>query len=398
MTVEPDWPGTARRRTAAVSALKPLAEPPEKPPDEETHSSDRQSPASGPPPNQPPAGLVRGRRSAAVFKEENMDRQLPAGDGWQRWARTFTAGLWKPAAGKDELERRNDISTIQRVFPRPMTVFVTQPLGGAGKTMVSVGIGSTFGIHSTLDTLVWDNNETMGSLGIRTNSNGSRTTVCDLLEELPKLQGEHTRKGDLSFYTRHQGNNRFSALISDEDPERMKMIGNTEFNAIRTVVERFYNIVVVDSGNNTRADNWLACLDETDQLVIPVTLKQNSVVSMLRMIEQLESMSDLEGTPRYEELCRRAVIVITPGSQRTQADPKERRRLRELVAEAVGDRGHLLDIPFDPALDTGAIIDWQLVSDETRRAFERICARIADGLYAWALDEKKNPALKGTQG
>ena len=95
------------------------------------------------------------------------------------WAEhSLPAGLWKPAAGKDEIERRNDISTIQRVFPRPMTVFVTQPLGGAGKTMVSVGIGSTFGIHSTLDTLVWDNNETMGSLGIRTSSNGSRTTVC----------------------------------------------------------------------------------------------------------------------------------------------------------------------------------------------------------------------------
>lgn len=343
-----------------------------------------------------PSGLVRGRRSAAVFNEENVDQQLPAGNGWQRWARTLSAGLWKPPAGHTEIERRNDISTIQRVFPRPMTVFVTQPLGGAGKTMVSVGIGSTFGIHSTLDTLVWDNNETMGSLGIRTNSNGSRTTVCDLLEELPKLQGEHTRKGDLSFYTRHQGNNRFAALISDEDPERMKMIGNTEFNAIRTVVERFYNIVVVDSGNNTRAANWLACLDETDQLVIPVTLKQNSVASLLRMIEQLESMSDLEGTPRYEELCRRAVIVLTPGSQRTQASPTERNRLSELVTEAIGDRGHFLEIPFDPALDTGAIIDWQLVSDQTRRSFERVCARIADGLYAWALDEKKNPALKGT--
>lgn len=119
---------------------------------------------------------------------------------------------------------------------------------------------------------------------------------------------------------------------------------------------------------------------------------------MLRMIEQLESMSDQEGSARYEELCRRAIIVITPGSQRTEADPQERKRLRELVTEAIGDRGHVLDIPFDPALDTGAIIDWQLVSDGTRRAFERVCACIADGLYAWAMDEKKNPALKGTQG
>lgn len=388
MTADPDWPGSERRRTAAVSALRPQTDPPEKPPDQHTAMLT-------PRPEIAPTGLVRGRRSAAVFIEENIEQHLPATRGWQRWARTFSAGLWKPAAGPTEIERRNDISTIQRIFPRPMTVFVTQPLGGAGKTMVSVGIGSTFGIHSTLDTLVWDNNETMGTLGIRTNSNGSRTTVCDLLKELPKLQAEHTRKGDLSFYTRHQGNNRFAALISDEDPERMKMIGNTEFNAIRTVVERFYNIVVVDSGNNTRAANWLAALDQSDQLVIPVTLKQNSVASMLRMIEQLESMSILESNPHYEELCRRAVIVITPGSQRTQASAKERTRLYGLITDAIGERGHFLEIPFDPALDTGAIIDWQLVSDETRRAFEKICARVAEGLYTWAMDEKKYQVQKG---
>lgn len=388
MTADPDWPGSERRRTAAVSALRPQTDPPEKPPDQHTAMLT-------PRPEIAPTGLVRGRRSAAVFIEENIEQHLPATRGWQRWARTFSAGLWKPAAGPTEIERRNDISTIQRIFPRPMTVFVTQPLGGAGKTMVSVGIGSTFGIHSTLDTLVWDNNETMGTLGIRTNSNGSRTTVCDLLKELPKLQAEHTRKGDLSFYTRHQGNNRFAALISDEDPERMKMIGHTEFNAIRTAVERFYNIVVVDSGNNTRAANWLAALDQSDQLVIPVTLKQNSVASMLRMIEQLESMSALENNSHYEELCRRAVIVITPGSQRTQASTKERARLYGLITDAIGERGHFLEIPFDPALDTGAIIDWQLVSDETRRAFEKICARVAEGLYTWAIDEKKHQVQKG---
>ena len=40
----------------------------------------------------------------------------------------------------------------------------------------------------------------------------------------------------------------------------------------------------------------------------------------------------------------------------------------------------IIDIPYDAALDNGSIIDWQLVGDPARRAFERVTAEIAAGL------------------
>jgi MinD-like ATPase involved in chromosome partitioning or flagellar assembly len=322
--------------------------------------------------------LVRGRRSAAILRKENVDDQLPPTTGWQAFLRAVSFGLISPKVGAAELARRSDIAAIQRIYSRPMNIMVAQPLGGVGKTTCSIGLGSTFGIHSALQTLVWDNNETMGTAGVRTNSNDSTRTVWDLLRVLESFETVQARKGELSYYTRHQGNNGFHVLVSDEDPDRMKSIGVEEFNRLHTVVARFYDTIIVDTGNNTRSANWLAAVEVTDQLVIPTTLKRNAVVSALRMIEQLESMSDHTGNPRYKDLVANAVVLVTQGAGWKEATA-EQKKLREALSAAVRT---VVDIPYDTALDTGSIIDWQLVGDPARRAFERASAEIANGLLA----------------
>jgi len=322
--------------------------------------------------------LVRGRRSAEILRKDNVDAELPATTGWPRLLRILTFGLVKPKAGKEELARRADVTAIQRIYSRPMVIMVAQPLGGVGKTMCSVGLSSTFGIHSTQQTLMWDNNETMGTAGIRTNSNGSTNTVWDLLANLEDFERVDARKGELSYYTRHQGNNGFSVLVSDEDPDRMKQIGVNEFNRLRTILSRFYDTLVLDTGNNTRSENWLAAIETADQLVIPTTLKRNAVVSLMRMVEQLESMSERTGNPRYKDLVDNAVVLITEGAgERGAAD--ERAKLRKSLEETVRA---VVDIPYDRKLDDGSIIDWQLVQEPARRAFERAASVIAAGLLA----------------
>lgn len=320
--------------------------------------------------------LVRGRRSAALLQEESVAALLPATKGWPAFVRAVTFGLVKPKLSASELARRTDIAAIQRTYSCPKMIAVVQPLGGIGKTMCTVGLASTFGIHSPQQVLAWCNNETMGTLGIRTNANGSTRTVWDLLGVLGSFETASARKGELSYYTRQQGNNQFHVLASDEDPDRMKQIGNTEFNRLNTVVGRFYDVIVVDTGNNTRSENWLACIEETDQLVIPTTLKRNGLVSALRMIEQLESMSQVSGNPHYEQLVRHAVVLITQGGG-WREPTAEQAKLRAEISAAVGT---VIDLPYDQSLDTGSIIDWQLVGDPAARAFERAAATVAEEL------------------
>ena len=277
-----------------------------------------------------------------VLRKENVNDQLPPATGWQAFLRAVSFGLISPKVGAAELARRADLSAIQRVYSRPMQIMVAQPLGGVGKTMCSVGLGSTFGIHSGQQTLVWDNNEMMGTAGVRTNANDSTRTVWDLLNVLESFETVTARKGELSYYTRHQGNNQFSVLVADEDADRMKSIGADEFNRIHTVVSRFYDTIIVDTGNNTRSANWLASIEVTDQLVIPTTLKRNAVVSALRMIEQLESMSERTGNPHYKDLVSQRRRPGHPGRRGEGLRSRAGRASREPCLRCAGPDRHPL--------------------------------------------------------
>jgi len=45
------------------------------------------------------------------------------------------------------------------------------------------------------------------------------------------------------------------------------MLTAAAFAEIREVVSRFYKLIMVDTGNNVRAENWQAAIDATDPTV-----------------------------------------------------------------------------------------------------------------------------------
>ncbi|MGP9784447.1 MinD/ParA family ATP-binding protein [Glutamicibacter sp. AOP12-B1-11] len=329
--------------------------------------------------------LVTGTLSSAITGSDALETPLPAEEGWQRTIRTWTGGLISPKPGPQELARRATLASIRRVYPRPVTVTVAQPAGGSGKTSISVALASTLGNTADHAVLAMDNNETMGTLGVRTRSNGSNLTIIDLLDALEELKNEHTRSGDVQYFTRPQGDNRFAVLASDEDPDRMQMLTRETLNELLEVVQRFWNVIVLDTGNNTRAENWLAGIERSDQLVFPVEMNDKSVVSVLRTIEQLQAMSHLSGNDHYAALCRHAVLVISPGSHRRAVAPERRKELRTMLEQALGEEATFLPVPYEPALDTNGLIDWQLATDESVRAFEKVAAAVSEGMHQAAV-------------
>ena len=85
-----------------------------------------------------------------------------------------------------------------------------------------------------------------------------------------------------------------------------------------------------------------------------------------------------------------AVVLVTQGGG-AKTPTREQAELRTILASAVRT---LVEIPYDKALDTGSIIDWQLVGDPARRAFERAAAEIAAGLQT--ADAKPTASAKTT--
>ena len=380
-----EWPGDERRKAKTdVLTVSNASDKPEA--SLQIHNTPESGESTAPEPTRAAplltgTPLVTGTLSSAITGSDALETPLPAEEGWQRTIRTWTGGLISPKPGPQELARRTTLASIRRVYPRPVTVTVAQPAGGSGKTSISVALASTIGNTADHAVLAMDNNETMGTLGVRTRSNGSNLTIIDLLDALEELKNEHTRSGDVQYFTRPQGDNRFAVLASDEDPDRMQMLTRETLNELLEVVQRFWNVIVLDTGNNTRAENWLAGIERSDQLVFPVEMNDKSVVSVLRTIEQLQAMSQLSGNDHYAALCRHAVLVISPGSHRRSVAPERRKELRTMLEQALGEEATFLPVPYEPALDTNGLIDWQLATDESVRAFEKVAATVSEGMH-----------------
>lgn len=392
-----DWPGEERRRAKTDLLNLPTAKDAT---ETAIHIADESSldempaneEAAGNPVRQAP--LVTGSLSSLITGSDSLETPLPAEEGWQRKVRTWTGGMISPKPGPQELARRATLASIRRVYPRPVTVTIAQPAGGSGKTSISVALASSIGNSADHVVLAMDNNETMGTLGVRTRSNGSNLTIIDLLDALEELKSERTRSGDVQYFTRPQGDNRFAVLASDEDPDRMQMLTRETFNELLEVVQRFWNVIVLDTGNNTRAENWLAGIEITDQLVFPVELNDKSVVSVLRTIEQLQAMSKLSDNDHYANLCRHAVVVLSPGSHRRSVAPERRKELREMLEQALGEDAKFLSVPYEPALDTNGLIDWQLATEDSVRAFEKVAAAVSEGMHRSAASSESQKRTK----
>ncbi|WP_159096613.1 hypothetical protein [Miniimonas sp. S16] len=230
-------------------------------------------------------------------------------------------------------------------------------------------LAATFGEVRGGGVLAWDNNETLGTLGIRTAEGRFPTTVLDLLGELERFESHGGRRGELGAYVRPQPDGHFDVLASDEDPARMAQVGEAEFERIHDVVTRFYPLIVVDSGNNPRAANFLAATRHADLLVIPVQWAQDSVESAGRLIDQLRRSG-------HGDLVQKAVVVVTSdGRGRAAADKcAEWREWFTRTCAAV------VDVPFDPHIAERGELRYGRLAPATRRAFLAAAAAITSRL------------------
>ncbi|MGH8862265.1 MAG: hypothetical protein ACRDVG_13735 [Jatrophihabitantaceae bacterium] len=293
----------------------------------------------------------------------------PASWGWRGRMNRASGGLIKARAAERELVTRQAITDIQRGFSHPMTVVVIQPKGGAGKTPTTICLAAAFGAHRGGYVVGWDDNETRGTLAVRAaNPDSRRATVWDLLSDLAAFETFDARVGDLSYYVRAQPDAYFDALVSDDNPGNMAQIGESEFQRLHTVLQRFYRMIVVDTGNNVRSPNWQAAVNAADIVVVVSTYQRDVGYSGSWVLDHLAQTG-------REDLARNAVTVLTA------ADPSTDKTVRAQLIEHFMARTHAVaEIPFDQELAHGGPIRWTSLAPETRNAWILAGATIANCL------------------
>jgi len=283
--------------------------------------------------------------------------------------RRWSGGLIKPKMGAKEQLFEADRSSIQKDFDGPRTIAFINPKGGAAKTTGVLAAGYTFGTVRGGGVVAWDNNETRGTLGIRGTRSTHRNTTRELLEDLERFSDVYqARIGDLGAFVRSQGDAHFDVLASDERPDVTGMIRADDFNAVHKLLERFYRVILVDTGNNMRAENWLAAADAADLLVVTSTIREDTGYSGLWMLDALQDAG-------YENLKRKTITVLSDPS-----DGVDSKLAHDLVQVYEQRTRAVYRVPYDPILVAGSVVPYHLLSEGTQMSWLKACAGMAEAL------------------
>lgn len=274
-------------------------------------------------------------------------------------------GFSVPPSASERAER-DDVHAVSRHFPRRRTISVANQKGGANKTPTVVNLSSVFARYGGGGVAAWDNNETMGTLGWRTEQGGHDSTVLDLLAAAGELLSPGAERADLSRFVHHQPGDKYEVLRSAADGEHV--VTADEVDLVHRVLAKYYRLVVMDSGNSAGAPNWRRMVELTDQLVIPTTTVEDKKEGARLTLTAVSRVSE-----RGAELARNAVVIVSESEAKDTA-----------IANAYAEdfRPYVRDVvvvPFDPALKNG-VIRHDALRSNTQRAWLAAAATVSRGL------------------
>lgn len=147
---------------------------------------------------------------------------------------------FKVAPSAEEQAERDDESAVSRHWPGPRTIAVVNGKGGAGKTPTTILLSAVFASYGGAGVLAWDNNQTRGTLGWRTEAGSHDRTLLEMLPEADRLLGTEAQSADLAQFVHHQPREKYDVLRSK--PIRLaheNRLHPKDVDAIHSVAAKF---------------------------------------------------------------------------------------------------------------------------------------------------------------
>ncbi|MFL0565984.1 ParA family protein [Microbacterium sp. 179-I 1D1 NHS] len=356
-----DQPAPVEVAPAEPAAPEPAAPEPAAP---EAFTPEATTPDAAPAPDTAfEASAAQGPRPS--FIEPPSDHPATV-TGW----RAFFVRIGVPMKpSRAEVERAEREKAVSRQWAGCRAIAVANGKGGVGKTMTTAVLSAVFARHGGGNVLAWDNNDTRGTLGWRTEQGDYDTTIRDLLPEAPRLLEATASVSDIARFVHHQSVDRYDVLRSN--PELLaadQRITTADFDLLAQVAARYYRMVIFDSGNDESADRWLRMIDSAHQLVVPTLAAPESAESAALLLDALRKRDE-----HSRRLADGAVVVV---------GQSERAGIGAAQRIAAGFEGHVRAveiIPFDDSLKAGRI-RYDALQPRTKDAWMRAAAAVAQGL------------------
>ena len=153
-------------------------------------------------------------------------------------------------------------------------------------------------------------------------------------------------------------------LRSDDDPQISTALGDQEYGAIMSLLDRFYNLVLIDTGTGILDSAVQGILDGTDQIVLIVSPSLDAARAASQTLDWLTEHG-------FVELVENAVTVINQTHKTTMVDVAR-------IEDHFWDRcGATVRIPWDSYLEAGAETDLEDLRPATREAYRHLAAAVA---------------------
>jgi MinD-like ATPase involved in chromosome partitioning or flagellar assembly len=194
----------------------------------------------------------------------------------------------KVAPGKAEsaaIELREQLAgyedTVrQATWTRAVSVLVANPKGGVGKTPVSLMLGGTLASIRGGSVCIIEVSDDPGALTYRSEGSPNRG-LGELVAEADAIQSA----GQLAGYTAPQSS--FAAVIGSVGWR--PRLDDSSVNRVVKVVDDYYAIRVMDSGNQPSSPAFAAAVASADVLVVPIFDAGDAALEAAQLLEGLKA-------------------------------------------------------------------------------------------------------------
>lgn len=289
-------------------------------------------------------------------------RALRPRHGWRAAVYTLTGGLIAPRLSPAEVRRAEQVRRVRTPLPGPRKITVVSMKGGVGKTTVSGVLGLTLAEYRGDRAIAIDANPDAGTLADRLVGDGPGPTIRELINDLDRI----TASTELIRYTRLAG--RLHVLPSEQDPAMSEQFNKDEYDAVIGLLERFYDVLITDSGTGVVHSAMSGALEHSDQLVI---VGAPTVDAASRAAKTLDWLVEHD----FHGLVGDAVVALSRDRESPDVD---RTQIRDYFAERCRA---VVEIPFDDHLRTGGVIDLGQLSQAALDGALELTAHVADGFH-----------------
>ena len=303
------------------------------------------------------------RLTADAFADAWMlpTRQPVPRTGWRRAVFRASGGAVNPGPGAAERRRAELEERLRQPIEGSRRVVVMSRKGGVGKTTTTLALGSTFSELRGDRVVAVDANPDAGNLAHRVSVPNDRT-ITDVLDDLERID----TYAKLRSYTSQAPDSRLEVLASDDDPRIGMALDRTDYHRLIGLLDRFYNLILLDTGTGILDSANQGLLAEADQLVLVLRPGIDGGRAAALTLDWLEEHD-------YGPLVSRAVVVVN-GVRPGVGAP-----LEPMIAHFEQRCARVVCVPWDPALETGSETHLSYLAPATRHSLVEMAAAVADG-------------------